>query len=524
VSVLAQRLAALPPARRALLELLLIEETAATPRSAEPRTAQPRTAPLSFGQQRLWLQDRLDPGSAAYNTGNALRLRGPIDPLLLRRCFAEIARRHEVLRTTFAESGGVPVQVVGAPGPVELPVVDLSALPAATRGGELRRLIDEELSRPFDLSHGPLSRVRLARLAAEEHALLITMHHIVSDAWSMGVLTRELAAIHAAFRAGRPSPLPELPLQYADFARWQQRWLAGPELAEQISYWRHCLDGAPEILEVPTDRPRPAARRFRGGMRTARLSPDLAAAVRELCRRRGTTLFMALLAVFEALLQARTGGTDLVVGVDVAARTLPESEALIGFFVNQLVLRLDAGGDPTFDGLLERVREAALGAFAHQDVPFGRLVEELAPRRTLSRNPLFQVMFGLYNVPEADLDLGGVTVSPIEIEGGAAVFDLSLYVAEAGEELLLMLRYDADLYESATADRLLEDFEILARRTVAAPAERLSDLAGHLAAERRRRREAGREGLERARLKTLKTVRRRVVEAPDDPTEKNPHE
>ena len=524
MSAIAQRIAALPPSRRALLELLLIEESAGSgdgPAVAGPWT-ETRTAPLSFGQQRLWLQDRLAPGSAAYNTATALRLQGPLDPPLLRRCFAEIARRHEILRTTFAESDGVPLQVVGPPAPVELPVVDLSGLPETARGGELQRLANTELLRPFDLVRGPLSRVLLARLAAAEHALLITMHHIISDAWSMGVLTRELAAIHGAFRVGRPSPLPELLLQYADFARWQQRWLAGPALAEQIAYWRRRLDGAPEVLEVPTDRPRPAVRRFRGGMRTARLSAELAAALRALCRERGATLFMALLAVFEALLQERTGKTDLVVGADVAARTLPEAEALIGFFVNQLVLRVDAGGDPTFAELLERVREAALGAFAHQDVPFGRLVEELAPRRTLSRNPLFQIMFGLYNVPEADLDLGGVAVSPLEIEGGAAVFDLSLYAAESGEELLLMLRYDADLYEAATADRLLADFEILARRAVAAPAERLSDLARHLAAERLRRREAGREGLERARLKTLKTVRRRAMDAgalPDDPQE-----
>ncbi|MFL6194097.1 MAG: condensation domain-containing protein [Thermoanaerobaculia bacterium] len=519
-----ERIAALSPSRRALLELLLIEEVAAGSRTAAVPVSsreRERTAPLAFGQQRLWLQERLEPGSAAYNTASALRLRGAVDPALLRRCFAEISRRHESLRTTFSESGGVPVQTVGPPAPVELPVVDLAGLPVERRDAELRRVAEGEFLRPFDLARGPLHRARLVRLELDEYALLIAMHHIVSDAWSMGVLTRELAAIHAAFAAGRPSPLPELPLQYADFARWQQEWMAGPALEEQLAYWRGRLAGAPEVLEVPPDRPRPAARRFRGGLLTARLPREVADPFRELCSQRGVTLFMALLAIFEVLLHARTGESDLVVGVDVAARNPPETEALIGFFVNQLVLRVDAGGDPSFAELLERVREASLGAFAHQDLPFGRLVEELAPRRTLARNPLFQVMFGLYNVPQGELDLGGVAVIPLEIEGGASVFDLSLYAAESGEELLLMLRHDADLYEPATAGRLLEDFEILARRAVAAPDERLSALVEHLAAERRRRREAGREGLEKARLKTLKTVRRRAVAAPDEPDEKD---
>jgi hypothetical protein len=454
----------------------------------------------------------MEPGSAAYNTVNALLLRGPLDPALLRTCFAEIARRHESLRTTFAASGGVPVQAIGPPSPIDLPILDLSTLPSPVRDVELRRLTDEEFRRPFDLTRGPLHRVRLVRLAPEEHALLITLHHIVSDAWSMGVITRELAALHAAFAAGQPSPLPPLPIQYADFAVWQQRFLAGPDLTDQLAWWRDHLAGAPETLEVPTDHPRPAVRRFRGGMRTARLDRDLSAAIRGLCRERGLTLFMALLAIFEVLLQIRTGETDLVVGVDVAARNPPETEELIGFFVNQLVLRVDAVGDPPFADLLARVRDAATGAFAHQDIPFSRLVEELAPKRTLARNPLFQVMFGLYNVPEADLDLGGVAVSPIDIEGGAAVFDLSLYAAEAGEEILLMLRYDADLYDPATTDRLLADFEVLARRALAAPEERLSALAAHLTAERGRRREESRGELEKKRLKTMKTVRRRVVE------------
>jgi amino acid adenylation domain-containing protein len=470
---------------------------------------------VSFGQERMWLQDRLSPGSAAYNTANALRLSGSLDVPLLARCFAEIARRHEVLRSTFAERGGVPVQVVNPPAPVELPVADLSALPEDARTAELSRLQDEEFLRPFDLARGPLSRVRLVRLAAEEHVLLLTLHHIISDAWSMGVITGELAALHAAFAAGRPSPLPPLPVQYGDYARRQREWMAGPELSEQLAWWREHLAGS-RALEVPTDRPRPAVRRFRGGMHTVRLPVPLAEAVRALCREREVTLFMALLAVFEILLHARTEETDLVVGVDVAGRTLPETEGLVGFFVNQLVLRVDLSGDPSFSEVLDRVRETAVSAFARQELPFGRLVEELAPKRSLSRNPLFQVMFGLYNVPEADLDLGGIAVSPVDVQGGAAVFDLSLYMAEAEDGILAMLRYDADLFEASTVDRLLADYEILLRRAVEAPGERVSALLAHLAAEKRSRIEAGRESLAQTRLKTLKTVRRRTV---DDPKE-----
>ncbi|HKV08643.1 MAG TPA: amino acid adenylation domain-containing protein, partial [Thermoanaerobaculia bacterium] len=463
-------------------------------------------SPVSFGQERLWLQDRLNPGSAAYNTANALRLTGRLNVPLLERCFAEIARRHEVLRATFAEQGGVPVQVVHPPAPVELPVADLSALPESARTAELSRLLNEEFLLPFDLVRGPLSRVRLVRLETDEHVLLLTLHHIISDAWSMAVITRELAALLAA------SPLPPLPIQYADYARRQREWMAGPELPAQLAWWRERLAGAPEALEVPTDRPRPAVRRFRGGMRSLRLPADVAQAVRALCRECQVTLFMALLSVFEILLYARTGEDDLVVGVDVAGRTFLGTEELVGFFVNQLVLRVDLAGDPTVSQVLDRVRETALDAFARQELPFGRLVEELAPKRSLSRNPLFQVMFGLYNVPEAELDLGGVAVSPLDIEGGAAVFDLSLYIAEEADGLLGMLRYDADLFEAATVDRLLEDYETLLRRAVAAPGERVSALLAHLATERRSRIEAERESLSKARLKTLKTVRRRSHE------------
>ena len=499
----------LSPERRALLELLLIEE-ALGERPAEKAPA-PEAAPLSFGQERLWLLDRLDPGSPAYNTATALRLLGPLDPQILARSFTEIARRHAVLRTVFREEMGRPAQVVTEPRPVELPVTGLSGEEALAAG------IDEEVRRPFDLAQGPLFRARLFRLGAEEHVLVIAMHHIVSDAWSMGVLAGELTALYAAFAAGRPSPLPELPIQYADHARRQRQRLDGPALAEQLAWWKERLAGAPEVLEVPTDRPRLPVRRFRGGMRTRKLPRELSAAAARLSTERSATPFMVLLAAFEVLLHARTGATDLVVGVDVANRDEPETEALIGFFLNQLVLRVDASGDPTFLDLLERAREASLGAFAHRDLPFGRLVEELSPQRSLARNPLFQVMFGFYNVPEPQAeDLGRLQIVPLDLDGGTAVFDLSLYLAETPEGLLATLRYDADLYEVATAERLLEDFEIVAARALESPEGRISDLTRHLMEERRRRLEAGREALQQARLRTLKTARRRTLGANGD--------
>src|SRR6185369_5070073 len=529
--------------------------------------------PLSFGQERLWLLDRLDPGNPVYNMVTAIKLTGPLDLPVLARSFAEIVRRHAVLRTTFREEGGRPVQVPGPAQAEELPLTDLSGLtnwaegssplggggleqgggqeggvsnshkrlapevlpegdaplltsplsqpPPAQGGGiprptvqdsALRQALHAELAVPFDLARGPLHRLRLFRLGEREHVLVATLHHIVSDAWSMAVLGRELTAIHAAFTAGLPSPLPELPLQYADYAREQRARLQGAGLEEQVDWWRERLAGAPEVVEIPPDRPRPAARRFRGGLCRRLLPLELSARVTQLGRERSVTPFMALLAAFEVVLQARSGQTDLVVGVDIANRNPPETEALLGFFINQLVFRVDASGDPAWSALLERVRETAAGAFAHQDVPFERLVEELRPQRTLARNPLFQVMFGLYNVPEAQAELGGLEIQPVEIEERAAVFDLSLYLGETADGLSAMLRYDADLYDAATGERVLDDFEAVLRRVLEAPDERLSTLADHLAAERRRRLEAGREDLQKARLRTLGAARRRVVE------------
>ncbi|HYG61719.1 MAG TPA: condensation domain-containing protein [Thermoanaerobaculia bacterium] len=509
------RVDALSPGRRALFELLLLEEAAGGRGTREDTGRAPRataSAPLSFGQERMWLHERLQPGGGAYNTSMALRLLGPLDPGTLRRSLEEVVRRHETLRTTFSEERGSPVQTAGPPFSVALPMADVAALPAEAREAEARRLAGRELLRPFDLWRGPLFRVLLLRLEREEHVLSVSMHHIVSDAWSMGVLVRELSVLYQAFAAGRPSPLPELPMQYAELVRWQRGRLEGEGLERLLNWWRERLAGAPEVVEVPTDLPRPAVRCFRGGLRVRQLPPALAAAAARLGGEQSATLFIVLLAAFELLLHARTGRSDLVVGVDVANRTRPEAEAIIGLFVNQLVLRVGLQGDPPFLELLERVRETAAGAYAHQDLPFGHLVEELAPERSLSRNPLFQVMFGLYNVPAPAAEEGGLEVRPLELEAGAAVFDLSLYVQESAEGLACRLGYDSDLYTPATAERLLEDYELLLRWALEAPEARVSEILARLEAEKRRRQAEEGGELRKSRAAVLKTARRRTAE------------
>lgn len=523
----------LSPERRDLLELLLLEQARRLAAGAtaeervgrtETRLGDGREGPLSHGQRRLWLLDRLEPGNPLLNTASAVRLTGGLDLPTLCRSLAELVRRHEVLRATYAEAEDGPVQRVGPPFTPHLPVVDLSRLRAA--GGiepALARVVVQETARPFDLAAGPVLRLAAVRTRPDEHVLVVTAHHVASDAWSMGILTRELATVYRAFSAGLPSPLVELPLQYLDHAREERARLGEAELAERLAYWRERLAGAPELLDLAPERPRPPRRRFRGSTRTRRLPPELSRAAREVFRARGVTLFMGLLAVFEALLHQRTGESDVVVGVDVAQRDSPGTEGLIGLFLDQQVLRVDLAGDPRFEEVIERVRRVAAEAWEHRGVPFDRLVEELRPERRLDRNALFQVMFGLYNVPGAEADLGGVRVSTVEIEGNSAMFDLSLYFADSREGLLGMLRYDTDLFDAPAVDALLEDFELLLERSLAAPESRLSALRAELDARRTRRRGEAAERLRGAGLRAIKTTRRRSVEprpqTPDDDPE-----
>ena len=432
--------------------------------------------PTSFAQQRLWFLDQLEPGNPAYNMPAAFRLVGPLDVAALEQSFNEIVRRHETLRTTFSVREGQPVQVIDPTSTLVLLVVDLRGLPESERKTEVSRLSAEEAKRPFDLAKGPLLRSTLLRLGAEEHVLLLTMHHIVSDGWSMGILFRELSSLYGAFSVGKPSPLPALPIQYADFAVWQRQWLQGEALKEQLSYWKNQLDGVPPVLKLPTDHPRPPVQTYRGGNRSLALSKNLVEALTKLSRREGVTLFMTMLASFNALLQRYTGQDDIAVGSPIAGRNNEQIEGLIGFFVNTLVLRTDLSGNPTFRELLARVRKVSLDAYAHQDLPFDKLVEEIQPERDLSRTPLFQVFFNMYSAKDQPFCLHGLTVEQVSRFEPESKFDFTLYVREKDPEIYLNLVYNADLFHADTASRILGHFHTLLRAVAANPERRLSDL------------------------------------------------
>ncbi|HJX28618.1 MAG TPA: amino acid adenylation domain-containing protein, partial [Thermoanaerobaculia bacterium] len=455
--------------------------------AAPPLIPVPREGllPLSFAQQRLWFIDQLEPGSPLYNMPVALRIDGPLDPGVLALCLGEIVRRHETLRTVFAVRDGAPVQVIQPAVPFPLPVVDLSGLPENAAEPQALALVREEAVRPFDLAHGPLLRGLLLRLPKGEHVVALTMHHIASDGWSMGILVREVVALYAKLAAGLPSPLPELPVQYADFAVWQHSWLRGEVLENEISFWRRELAGLPPLLELPTDRPRPTAQSFRGDSRLVRLPAALTRQAEVLARREGATLFMVLLAAFQALLSRISGQDDLAVGSPVAGRNRTETEDLIGFFVNTLVLRGDLTREPSFRELLGRVRETALAAHLHQDVPFERLVQELAPERSLSHTALFQVMFVLQNAPAESLEIPGLKLRPAGAGGRTARFDLGLSLAEHGGEILGGIEYATDLFDRTAIDRLIGHFEsLLDAATAAAEEVPIADLPLLTAAER----------------------------------------
>ncbi|HVR96498.1 MAG TPA: amino acid adenylation domain-containing protein, partial [Thermoanaerobaculia bacterium] len=433
--------------------------------------------PLSFAQERLWFIDQLQPGTATYNMVTAAHLEGDLDAGALVRSLDAIVARHEALRTRFPMAGGSPVQVIDPPPAWTLPLVDLSSLPADRLDRETRALVDAESVRPFDLAAGPLLRaVLLRRRAATDHVAFLGTHHIVSDGWSMTILVRELTALYAAFSAGAPAPLPALPIQYADFAQWQRSWLQGEVLESQLAFWRERLDGAPAVMALPLDRPRPAVQSFHGASLGSILGGDVIAELRALSRRAGTTLFMTLLAAFDALLHRWTGESDLVVGTPSANRNREEIEGLIGFFVNSLVLRADLSGAPSFRDLLAQVRETTLAAYAHQDLPFEKLVSELRPERDLSHTPVFQVLFQLQNIPASALELPGLSLRFPEVETRTAKFDVTLNLNEYPAGLACEWRYNTGLFDGPTLLRLGHQLETLLRGLVAEPDRPAADL------------------------------------------------
>jgi amino acid adenylation domain-containing protein len=462
--------------KRALFALLVTQEGltgAGNQRVTRRRVNEP--VPLSFPQQRLWLNERLAPG-AAYNVAAVLRLDGMLRVDALENALSELFRRHESLRTTFVMKDDGPVQVIGAPTPVRVPLVDLRSMPPVDREAEAQRLAACEAREPFDLARSPLVRVSLLQLGANSHRLLITMHHIVSDGWSTAVFIRELTALYGLAVQGKPVRLDDPPIQYADFALWQRDQLKTDVLDRQLAFWRQHLAEASALISLPTDRPRPAALSSRGSLHRFTWPRGLLDDVRAFSRHEDVTVFMTLLAAFQTLLNRYSGETDLLIGTPVANRSRPELEGIIGFFVNTLVLRGDLSGDPTFRELLKRTRETCLAAYAHQDLPFERLVEALAPPRDRAYTPVFQIMFALQNAPAAHIVLPDLDVTIEDGDTASTAFDLTLSIRESEEGLAGSFEYRTDLFDDSTIARMLVHLEMILRDSLARPEQRISAL------------------------------------------------
>ncbi|MEM8809423.1 MAG: condensation domain-containing protein [Cyanobacteria bacterium P01_G01_bin.38] len=460
-----------------------------------PRMSREQPMPLSFAQERIWFIDQFDPGNVAYNQSAAVQLTGRVDIDALQQSLQAIVERHESLRTTFPLEQGQPVQQIGAALAVTLPRIDLQSLTPAQQQAEVQRLAIDLAQQPFNLAQGPLFRARILCLGDHDSVLLWSMHHIISDGWSMGVLVRDLAALYTASTADLQAPLKVLPIQYADFALWQRQWLTGDILEQQLVYWQQKLGGKLPVLRLPTDYPPPAVPSFRGATATVQLSANLVGQLQALGQEGGGTLFMALLAGFKTLLYAYTGQPDLIVGTDIANRNQAEVEDLIGFFVNLLVLRTDLSGNPTFRDVLQRVREVALGAYAHQDLPFAQLVQALqaqalqtepateisleASRRGVT-TPLFQVLFVLQNAPLQTLTLPDVTLTPLDLPSGSAKFDLALFLHETASGMTVDWNYSTDRFAAVTIERMAHQFEALLQHIVNHPDSSLESLANQV--------------------------------------------
>jgi len=463
------RIAALSPEqKRKLLGKLLAE-----------RARCARTFPLSFAQERLWFIEKFQPGLAIYNLPVMLRFPGRLKAADMAQALAQLVRRHEILRTTFTMEGDRPVQRVTTPGPVDLPVIDLTAMPPEARAAEVQRLASEEAEAVFDLERGPLLKARLIDVSSDDHILLLTTHHIVSDGWSTGILVNEIGELLSAAATGRAPSLPDLPFQYADFAEHQRERLCSARLERLLEYWTAQLEGAPKVLELPTDRPRPPMQTFAGAVQMFQVPSDVTDGLRRLTRIENASIFMVLVAAFSVLLSRYSGQRDLVIGTPIANRNDPDVEKLIGFFVNTLLLRLDLNEDPTFTELLRRVRDVALDAYAHQELPFERLVEELRPTRLLSHNPLFQVMLALQNAPTLPVP-EQASVEDIDenppVYLGTAKFDLTLGIAETGSGLTASFEYNTDLFDHSTITRMIQQFKELLTGIAADPDRPLPQL------------------------------------------------
>ena len=480
----------LSPERRALLALRALRLKGAAPERTIPRLPRgegENTFPLSAAQERLWFLDQLVPGSAAFNLSISMRIEGALDIGALGESLNEMARRHEILRTSLRNDGGRPAQVVAPAPDVRLKVLDLRG--HADAAGEARRVAVEEVSRPFDLSANALMRTVLLRLGEREQVLLVIFHHVVFDMWSGGIFIRELASFYEALTRGRPVQLPELPVQYADFAVWQREWMRGDEYRAQLDYWKRKLGGELPVLELPADRPRPLTQTSNGAQQTWKAPRTLLSALSALGEREGATLYMTLLAAFKVLLCRYTGQTDILVGSPIASRSRSELEGLVGFFINSLVLRTDLGGAISFRAALGRVRRTVLDAYANQDVPFNKLIQELRPDRDAGlRQPLHQVGFSLQNAPAPSIRLAEseLLLTQFPVDAPVETFeDLNFFVTETADGLAGTVEYNTDLFEPLTIARLIGHYRQLLDAVVADPDEPLSRL-NILPAEERR--------------------------------------
>ncbi|MBC1235681.1 non-ribosomal peptide synthetase [Nostoc sp. 2RC] len=471
------------------------------------RISRDKELPLSFAQKRLWFLEQLEEGSSTYNMPAAVYLKGHLDINALEQTFQELSRRQEVLRTSFKKVNGNPVQLILPSITITIPIVDVSEASAEKQSLKVRQLILAEAQRPFDLTKSPLLRVNLLRLAEESYVLLLVMHHIISDGWSIGVLIRELSILYAAFSKKQPSPLTELPIQYADFSYWQNQWLQGEVMQKHLSYWKQQLANLP-VLELRTDYPRPKIQTFRGTSQHLQLSKQLCEEIKALSRREEVTLFMTLVAGFKILMHYCTKQDDIVVGTDVANRNYPDTENIIGFFVNQLVLRTNLGGNPTFQELLQRIREVTLSAYEHQDMPFDQLVLALKPERDLSRTPLFQSKFVLQNAPTLPLELEGLKLKVIEdIDNGTAKFDLLLTMWESEQGLSGSWEYSTDLFNASRITKFITDYEIILRAVVAQPNIKFTGIKEILAAAEKQTQDAKQEEFKQARSQKFKAFK-----------------
>ena len=494
---------------KAISALQRAETTGEAPPTVTP-VPRDRELPLSFAQQRLWFLDQLEPGDALYNVPRTFRLVGKLHVNALEQALTGLVERHEILRTTYQVSGDHPVQVIATTAAVELPVFDLRGIPEKAREDEAKRIAQADAVTPFNLATGPALRCMLLRLGDEDHMLCLNTHHIASDGWSTGVLLNDLSELYAAALEKRPPKLSPLEIQYADYAAWQREWLQGEVLNTQLAYWRKTLDGAPPLLSLPTDRERPDVQRFRGATYETILSKALTEGIRSISKQQGVTSFMAMLAGFKGLLHFLTGQHDIVIGTDMANRTSVQTEALIGFFVNLLVLRTDLSGNPSFEELLDREREIAIGAYAHQDLPFDKLVEELRPERNLSHSPLVQVLFVQQNTPRSNASMPGLEIGhfPLDV---ASKFDMAVFMRENGSEVAGSWVYNPDLFDASTIARMAANFEMLLQAAVADPKARLSSLCDLLAAAEKQQRGSEHKKFQEAGLEKLKKVRRKAI-------------